>query len=111
MFNVNSISSEGHRKDFGQNASNLRLTSSRNVDTSLAEDIMTRKRASLAVALGVTGALFWVKSTVPKPEAMAARGEGIDVSELHRDASTTMPSFDDTSQTYIGTLDVLRTYP
>jgi hypothetical protein len=72
---------------------------------------MARKRASLALALGMTGALLWVKGTVPKPDAATARSEGIDVSELYRNAPTTLPSFDDSYQRYLGILDVLRTYP
>jgi hypothetical protein len=71
---------------------------------------MTRQRAFLALALGITGALFWVKDTVPKPDA-ATRSEVIDPSELYRNTPTTLPSFDDGYQRYIGILDVLRTYP
>ena len=72
---------------------------------------MARQRAFLALALGITGALFWAKGTVPKPDAATARSKGIDVSELYRNAPTTLPSFDDSYQRYIGILDVLRTYP
>ena len=72
---------------------------------------MTGQRAFLALALGITGALLWVNGTVPRPDVATARSEGIDLSELYRITPTTLPSFDDGYQRYIGILDVLRTYP
>ena len=71
---------------------------------------MAGQRAFLALALGITGALLWVQGTVPKPDLATSGSEGIDLSELYRNAPTTLPSFDDGYQRYIGILDVLRTH-
>lgn len=80
---------------------------------------MRNRLTLISISLGIgAGLIFTAPSIIPQitlaapPPTTAPPPATVDVMQIHRNVSrTTLPSFDDEYQRYIGILDVLRLYP